>query len=354
MAPFLVAFGVVLLFAAQSPTLRRRARALGRTLRGGHAHFVTTVTADHFQRGNLHTHSTRSDGTAPLYAMVEWYRSHGYQFVAMTEHNLRVDSAEIDAFATPGFVVIPGEEVTNFWASKPLHVNALCPLATVRGAKDFERAETGLAVTFEDIRAQAGIPLVDHPNFHWALSAGEIAHGASGRYLLEIWSGHPDVHPEGDAVHPSAEQIWDELLARDADVIPIAVDDAHGLPGDPAGGDALPGRAWVETFGEETLVNAICGALGDGRLYASNGPALARIRVEGSTFAVATTDAEARVAFIGERGEILGEVRAAEVPARDGVRELTYELSGGETLVRARLADTAGHCAWTAAYRVTG
>jgi hypothetical protein len=286
--------------------------------------------------------------------MVEWYRGNGYQFVAMTEHNLRIDSAELDALASPRFVVIPGEEVTNFWATEPLHVNALCPLATVRGAKDFDRADVGLAETFRDVRAQAGIPLVDHPNFHWALSAGEIAHGASGRYLLEIWSGHPDVHPAGDAVHPSAEEIWDELLARDADAIPVAVDDAHGLPGDPAGGDALPGRAWVETFGDETSVTAICEALGDGRLYASNGPAFVWIRVEGSTFRVATTDVDARVTFIGERGETLGEVHAADVPARDGVRELVYELTGGEMTVRARLTDAAGHCAWTAAYRVAG
>jgi hypothetical protein len=348
-----VAIAILVLVFLRSSPLRRRTRALRRHLAGRHAHFATTVEADHFQRGNLHTHSTLSDGTAPLYAMVEWYRSHGYQFLAMTEHNLRIDQVELDALATPGFVVIPGEEVTNRWGEKPLHVNALCPLTTVPGGKIFEGAERGLAVTLEDIRAAGGIPLVDHPNFHWTLTAAEIARGASGRYLLEVWSGHPDVHPEGDAVHPSAEQIWDELLARDAEAIPVAVDDAHGLPDDPVGGDALPGRGWVETFGEETSVDAICGALSEGRLYASNGASLARIAVAGDTFVVATTDAGARVAFLGERGEMLADVRAGDAPARDGVREVTYRLDGGEMVVRARVTDAAEHCAWTAAYGVT-
>jgi hypothetical protein len=348
-----VAIAVLVLVFLRSSPLRRRTRALTRHLAGRHAHFVATVATDHFQRGNLHTHSTLSDGTAPLYAMVEWYRSHGYQFLAMTEHNLRIDSAELDAFTTPEFVVIPGEEVTNGWGDKPLHVNALCPLTTIRGGKIFEGAVQGLAMTLEDVRAAGGIPLVDHPNFRWTLTAAEIARGASGRYLLEVWSGHPDVHPDGDAVHPSAEQIWDELLARDAEAIPVAVDDAHGLPDDPAGGDALPGRGWVETFGKETSASAICDALREGRLYASNGPSLARIAVEGETFVVATTDPDARVAFVGERGEVLADVRAGDAPARDGVREVTYRLEGGEIVVRARVTDAAGRSAWTAAYVVT-
>jgi len=350
-------FGVVLLavWLSRSVAFRRHARSLERHLTGRHPRFHETIDADRFQRGNLHTHSLLSDGSSPVEAVVAWYRSLGYQFVAMTEHNLQIDASLRDALSAPGFVVLPGEEVTNHWGDRggrPLHVNALCAPRETPGGFDFVRPDEGLAGTLEDIRAEGGIPLVNHPNFQWTLTEDDIARGASGRYLLEIWSGHPSVNPGGDGERPSAEAIWDGLLARGADAIPVAVDDTHNLPGDPSGGNALPGRAWVETFGGETSTVAICAALARGDLYASNGPALARISVQRDTFLVATTDPAASVVFLGERGETLAQVRAADVAPKADVRELTYRLTGGETLVRARVSDAAGRHAWTAAYRV--
>jgi hypothetical protein len=335
-----------------SPSLRRHVRAIARRVSGQHAHFHDALRADHFQRGNIHTHSTRSDGTAPFADMVGWYRDHGYQFVAMTEHDKRVDEAELDAFTTPTFVVIPGEEVTDRWGDRPLHVNALCARAVVAGGRSFDRADQGLASILSDIRAQGGTPLVNHPNYEGSLRATDIARGASDRFLLEMWSGLPAVHAMGDGVHPSEEAIWDEVLASDRDAIPAAVDDAHGLHEGPAGSDALPGRGWVETFGDETSRAAICAALAAGQLYASNGPSFASIAVEGDAMRVSTADADATVTFLGARGETLAERRASDAPATRGLHELAYTLTGGEVLVRARLTDAQGHHAWTAAYRV--
>jgi hypothetical protein len=315
-----------------------------------------SLVADHFQRGNIHTHSTRSDGTASLEAMVGWYRDHGYQFVAMTEHHVRLDPSELEPLSAPGFVVIPGEEVTNSWGrggdEHPLHANALCAGATLADGERFDHADQGLSAMLAAIRAQGGVPLINHPNYGWALDADDIVHGASGRYLLEIWSGLPAVEAEGDLIHRSEESKWNDVLASDTDAIPVAVDDAHGDHEGDGGSDALPGRGWVETFGRETSVAAICAALAEGRLFASSGPSFARLAVQGDTFAVATTDAAATIDFVGEGGAVLLQVHTADVPARDGVREVPYRLAGDELWVRARIADARGHHAWTAAYRV--
>jgi hypothetical protein len=248
-------------------------------------------------------------------------------------------------------VVLPGEEVTNTAMRRPLHVNALCARTMIGGGIDFVRADVGLAAVFAEIRSADGVPLIDHPNFHFAINASDIATAARGRYLLEIWSGHPDVNPEGNALHPSAETIWDEVLARGGEAFPAAVDDAHGI--DETESDALPGRGWVETFGDETSVASICAALADGRLYASNGPAITRLRVQDDAFVVATTDARAVVTFVGEWGETLAERRASDA-AKDGdAYEVVYRLTGDEALVRARVSDPEGRHAWTAAYRVS-
>ena len=39
-----------------------------------------------FFRGNIHTHSTRSDGRLPPSQVVAAYRDHGYDFLAITDH----------------------------------------------------------------------------------------------------------------------------------------------------------------------------------------------------------------------------------------------------------------------------
>lgn len=347
----LIALALGSFIVERATRLDRRRHSRGRGAARTHAHFVERVAADHFQRGNIHTHSLRSDGAAPLEAMVDWYRSHGYQFVAMTEHDLRVDPAEVADLTGPGFVVIPGEEVTDRWQGRPLHVNALCAREAVEGARDFDRADLGLGVMFEQIRAAGGTPLVNHPNYRESLTADDIAHGATGRYLLEIWSGHPEVFPAGYGSRPSAEVVWDDVLAQGGDAFPAAVDDAHGLPDDAGGPRSLPGRAWVETFGDETTPEAICAALAGGRLYASNGPVIAGLSLHDDVFTVTTTDPHASVAFIGDGGAILAEVRATDVPTGGKARAMTYRLTGEEELVRARVSDAEGRHARTAAYR---
>ncbi|MEI9948375.1 MAG: hypothetical protein WDO74_05185 [Pseudomonadota bacterium] len=49
--------------------------------------FNRTFEATHFQKGNVHTHTTLSDGGSSPEQTIAWYRSHGYQFLALTDHN---------------------------------------------------------------------------------------------------------------------------------------------------------------------------------------------------------------------------------------------------------------------------
>lgn len=42
--------------------------------------------AGRFWRGNLHTHSTRSDGRLSPEAVVEFYRDAGYDFLMLSDH----------------------------------------------------------------------------------------------------------------------------------------------------------------------------------------------------------------------------------------------------------------------------
>ncbi len=135
--------------------------------------FVDTLDESSFLRGNLHTHTRLSDGDAPPAEVYAHYRDRGYAFLVITDHNTRTDPAQYAAEQRPGFVMIPGEEVTTLGAGKPVHVNALCSRTTIGGGA-FPTVREALGWAVARVKAQGAIALVNHPNFEWALSADDL------------------------------------------------------------------------------------------------------------------------------------------------------------------------------------
>ncbi len=56
-------------------------------------------------RGNLHTHTNRSDGRLAPAEVIEWHVDHGYDFVAITDHNVVTNPHEFSS--PPSLLVIP-------------------------------------------------------------------------------------------------------------------------------------------------------------------------------------------------------------------------------------------------------
>ncbi len=58
---------------------------------------------------------------------MRWYREHGYQFLVLTDHNVltSVDGLNAVHGADDRFLVVKGEEVSDTFGRKPLHVNGL-------------------------------------------------------------------------------------------------------------------------------------------------------------------------------------------------------------------------------------
>ena len=46
----------------------------------------------YWQKGNLHTHSFWSDGDDFPEMIIQWYKDHDYQFIALSDHNTIADS----------------------------------------------------------------------------------------------------------------------------------------------------------------------------------------------------------------------------------------------------------------------
>jgi hypothetical protein len=308
------------------------------------AHFARSFDVSSFRRGNLHTHSNRSDGDTDPADVYAWYRDHGYDFVAITDHNTFTDPAEFRSVETPGFIVIGGEELTMRGGGREVHVNGLCTNRNLPGGT-FKSAADALYHGLRAIGETGGITLINHPNFHWGVRPNDLpsAYGAS---LIEIESGHPSVRPLGSGSHPSCETLWDMALTAGLDFMGVAVDDAHHFRG-PTKRVSGPGRAWIDVFATTLDAPHICEALENGQLYASNGPSLARISVLDDTYSIWPADAEARVQFVGTSGKLLAERKLAspEAPA-------TYKIEGSEGYVRARVLAADGKVAWTPAVRI--
>ena len=292
-------------------------------------------------RGNLHTHTINSDGDSPPYDVMAWYKRNGYQFLAITDHNTFTDPALFDTNPNDNFLLIGAEEVTN---PMTVHVNAI----GVKRAIPAQKGETVTAIlqaSIDAIRAEGGIPLINHPNFRWAFTAKEML-PLRGVGLLEIASGHPLVNTDGDGVTPSHEQMWDQLLSAGMRIFGVAVDDVHNYREEFSIDRANPGRGWVVVRATALTREAILAGLNGGEFYASTGVMLKDIQatresltVEIEPSFVATgSPRRFRVVFVGKDGGVL--VVSNQNPA-------SYKFKGTEAYVRARIEDSGGHRAWT-------
>src|SRR5438876_9614685 len=66
-------------------------------------------------KGNLHTHSLWSDGDDYPEMVVDWYKSHGYHFLALSDHNVVMSGVKWIVAATNnfGFVTRPAVAATT-------------------------------------------------------------------------------------------------------------------------------------------------------------------------------------------------------------------------------------------------
>jgi hypothetical protein len=310
----------------------------------GGPRFTRAFDVSSFRRGNLHTHTNKSDGDSSPADVYTWYRTHGYDFVVITDHNMFTNPVEYVTEPHPEFVVIGGEEVTMRGAGREVHVNALCTRTVVSGGT-FSSASEALAHGVLEIRSLGGIALINHPNFTWGIKSSDLA-AAAGANLLEIYSGHPFVPSNGRPGTPSHEAMWDMTLTEGLDYMGVAVDDMHRLRSDRVRG-SRPGRAWVEVFADKLDAGTICEALEKGLLYSSTGPSLRRVRVTEDAYTVWPTDRNVDVVFIGNGGKVLATHKAVA-----GEAGVAYRIEGKEGYVRARVVRADGKVAWTPAVRV--
>jgi len=291
-------------------------------------------------KGNLHTHTVNSDGDSTPHEVATWYREHGYQFLALTDHNHKTEVAALNAIhgAREKFLIIPAEELTDQYLKRPIHINAINLESEVQAQHGDSVAAT-IQRNVDTIRAAKGLPSVNHPNFHWAITARDMM-GIKGLKLFEVFNGHPTVNNMGGGGSPSLDQMWDELLTGGQRLYGISVDDAHVFKR--TGQEfSNPGRGWVVARAAALTPAAITEALEKGDFYSSSGVNLIDVQASATEYRIeinARAMEKFTTAFIGEGGKVLA-TSYETIPV--------YKFSGSEKYVRARVDSSFGLSAWT-------
>jgi hypothetical protein len=296
--------------------------------------------ARRWYKGNTHTHTLNSDGDSTPDQVVRWYREHAYQFLVLTDHNFLTSVGGLNALhgADEQFLVIKGEEVTDRFGDKPIHINGLDVSARVAPQGGTSVSDV-LQRNVDAIRKADGVPHINHPNFRWAVTPDDLRRVRNNK-LLEIFNGHPQVNNVGGGGVPGLEEAWDAILSEGILLYGIAVDDAHTFkdPGNP--NVAGPGRGWVAVRAPRLEARAILDAMERGEFYASTGVELADYEATAAAIRIAvkpTAFSKYRIQFIGTGGRLLSE--RTEPTA-------TYEIKGTEGYVRVRVVESNGHMAW--------
>lgn len=212
-----------------------------------------------FWRGNLHGHSTNSDGDLTPGRYCAFYAEAGYDFVCLSDHFRAAYGFPISdtrAFRTDSFTTLLGAE---------LHAGALgngevwhflgvgLPLDFAPPAED----ESGPALALRALDAGAFVALA-HPEWY-GLTLADALTMPDGIHAVEVFNTINASTGRGEG-----SALLDQMAMAGRRVGAIAVDDAHRFQRDALGG-------WVMVKAQSLTPEALLGALKAGHYYASTG-----------------------------------------------------------------------------------
>ncbi len=294
-----------------------------------------TLAAQHrWFKGNVHVHTSETDGNATPEEVARWYRDHGYGFLVLTDHDQRTPVKGLRGqFKIPDeFLLLAGVEVSDRVDGRPVHLNGLGVRETVL-PQGGETVTEAIDRNLGAISSAGGLAVLNHPNglLRAALEVDEIA--ASQVEHFEVCCADY----RGGSGHPSTDEIWDGVLSRGRRLFGIAADDAHEFG--PEAKD--PGSAWVMVWATALGRDEIIAALRDGAFYATTGVQLEEVAaLPGERLCLDIAQGEAygfRTVFIGRGGQVL---------AVDETLTPCYELKEEDLYVRARVERSDGALGW--------
>jgi hypothetical protein len=238
----------------------------------------------------LHTHTTRSDGDLEPGAHVRHHAWMGFDVCAITDH-WKVTKEP----STPECLVLTGAEL----AADPLAEGRYTEILAI-GIHEIPEDPGGdrrhwgpidqyefktfpdLSSAAREIRAQGGVSFVAHP--YWSGLPLETLLAADEADGIELFNASAErENGRGDSSY-----MFDLMLEAGRRPIAFATDDSH-YPGFDIG------DAWTMVFSAERSQEAVLEALRSGRTYASAGPSILGVELDGAAVEIRCSPARAVV-----------------------------------------------------------
>ncbi|GKX27715.1 phosphotransferase [Vallitalea longa] len=236
-----------------------------------------------FFKGNLHTHTTVSDGAFSPQETAKLYKDAGYDFLALTDHDIY---GKYDELNSEDFIVLPamekGKMAPNPSRNLGFHLSAIDdPTVKVKeryshldNFTEREKWEGLLTVQnkINEMREKGNIVIYNHPE--WSMHTYDMLEQLDGYFALEIYNHGSEFNTSGSY----GASFWDYLLRKGRKVFGIASDDAHFQWTDTVIKDHFGGWVMVQV---DSLSHAnIVTALKKGDYYSSTGPEIYSLSVE--------------------------------------------------------------------------
>ncbi len=297
-------------------------------------HIGPFAAAGRFLRGNLHTHSTRSDGLLSPADVCAVYRDAGYDFLSLTDHFMEVYGypiTDIREFQTDGFVTIPGAEL-HTGTTELGHIWHILAVGLPFDFEPNKPGETGPEIAARAVAAGAFVACA-HPAWY-GLTEGDVT-SLGDIHAIEIYNATSADHND----KPDSVYMLDLLSMRGKCYSACATDDAHFKQ---ERHDAI--RGWVQVKAEANEPQAIVDALRAGNYYSSTGPEIYDISLGGpqdATLTVKCSPAE-RIFLTGFGA------KALSTPGH-GVTEASFDVSQfrNSPFLRVTVRDAKGGRAWS-------
>ncbi len=317
-------------------------------------------------KGNLHSHTQNSDGMLTPAQAKEYYKSHGYSFMAFTDHEVYSDYRE--ELNDASFIIIPGIEAsaslvadldgfTGGFKGKCLKTHHVLGLLGTKEMQEkatkppfkhlerytpsvYQKQWDGLACAqklVDDMHERGLAVTYNHPL--WSRVDLEEFTQLKNIFAVEIYNYGTIIEC---GLGDGALQ-WDIMLQKNNRVHGIACDDNHNL-------EKLP-----DSFGGAIVVcadslshDAIIQGMLEGNFYSTSGVDIEEWGIDGKTVSITCSPVQS-INFIvgGNVGD--GETIFCQ-DREDTITTASYTLKGSESYVRIECVDKYGRKAWTNPY----
>ena len=295
------------------------------------------TSAGKFYRGNLHTHSTQSDGVLDPEEVCRRYQAEGYDFIALTDHFIGLFNypiTETTACRNEGFTTILAAELhTGAMQNGQLwHLLAAglpCDFSPP-DAPDFKpvKGSESAASIAQRARDAGAFVAIAHP--HWSRMTEADARSITAAHAVEIYThGCAVDNDRGESL-----MVLDYLLNQGRHLNLIATDDSHFRNPDHFGG-------WVMVKATKNTPEALLEALKAGQFFSSQGPEIRDIRLSKGAIEV---DCTASVTIVVQgRGSATATLHGVSMTTG----RLPLDRLADTPWLRVTVIDRAGKRAWS-------